>query len=312
MGVRRSNLPPPARLIMWTLSDMADARTGVIPQDKRKLSLTVLAEETGLGKSTVKTQLANLERLGWVIRTRPDAKARGHYATTGYRIQAGNAGGERPKFTREKDGGKPSDDVGEGQDVAPIEGQEQAPSNDSQDLGEGHEQAPRGPGASHSGARSKPSYIEEDDQDDQDDLFLGPNADASAPRSAPKKRTRKPKTGPPPRADVEALCKRLAELMIRNECKPPEIKQAWYDEARRLLDLDKRPFDKAMALLEWSQNDQFWKANIHSMPKFRAQYDQLRQKANAEWEQAHASPSRNGHQPYQRQNDPNAYSGGIQ
>lgn len=302
-AVRKSNLPPTARLIMWTLSDMADAKTGVIPQDKRKLSLTVLAEETGLGESTVKTQLANLEQLGWVIRTRPDLKARGHYATTAYRIQAGDAGDERQKFTREKARSKPSADVGEGQDVAP--------SDESQDLGEGQEQAPRGPGAIHLGARSKPSYIEEDDQDDQDDPFLGPNADASAPSTGPKKRTGKPKAEAPPRPDVDALCQRLAELMIANECKPPTITQAWRDEARRLLDLDNRPFDKAMSLLEWCQNDFFWKSNIHSMTKFRAQYDQLRQRANAEWEQRRRATT-GGHQPYDNPTDPNAYSGGIQ
>ena len=62
-----------------------------------------------------------------------------------------------------------------------------------------------------------------------------------------------------------------------------------------MLDLDKRPFTKAMALLEWCQNDFFWKSNIHSMAKFRAQYDQLRLRANAEWEQRRSAA--NGHAP---------------
>lgn len=123
----------------------------------------------------------------------------------------------------------------------------------------------------------------------------GPNADASAPRSRRKRAPKKPKTDTPPRADVDALCQRLAELMIANGCKSPAIGQAWRDEARRMLDLDKRPFTKAMALLEWCQNDFFWKSNIHSMAKFRAQYDQLRLRANAEWEQRRSAA--NGHAP---------------
>lgn len=85
---------------------------------------------------------------------------------------------------------------------------------------------------------------------------------------------------------MEALCQRLVELMVANECKPPTITDTWRAEARRMLDLDKRPFDKAMALLEWSQQDWFWKTNIHSMPTFREKYDQLRQRANAAWEKA--------------------------
>jgi len=100
------------------------------------------------------------------------------------------------------------------------------------------------------------------------------------------KRAKKPE---PPRADVDALCQRLAELMVANECKPPTISDEWRRETRLMLDRDGRDFDKAMALLEWSQNDPFWKGNIHSMPTFRAQYDKLRQKANAEWERTHGS-----------------------
>lgn len=107
----------------------------------------------------------------------------------------------------------------------------------------------------------------------------------------------KPKRGRPkiadiPRPDADALCNRLAELMIGNGCKPPEITQKWRDAARLLLDADKREFDKAMRLLEWCQKDEFWRTNILSMPTFRRQYEQLRLKANADWKRGNVPRQR--------------------
>lgn len=89
----------------------------------------------------------------------------------------------------------------------------------------------------------------------------------------------------PARDDVEQLCHRLRDRMIENGCKPPTITKAWRDEARRLLDLDKRPLDKALNLIDWATNDAFWRSNIQSMPKFRAQYDKLRLRAIDEYRQ---------------------------
>lgn len=84
----------------------------------------------------------------------------------------------------------------------------------------------------------------------------------------------------PPRADVEALCERLVDRMIDNGSKPPRITDAWRREARLLLDRDGRDLDKALRLIDWCQQDSFWRANIHSMATFRRQYDALRLKAN--------------------------------
>lgn len=83
----------------------------------------------------------------------------------------------------------------------------------------------------------------------------------------------------PPRADVDELCQRLASLIENNGARKPTVTKKWRDEARRLLDRDKVPFDDAMAIIEWCQNDHFWKANILSMPKFREKFDQLKLKA---------------------------------
>lgn len=78
------------------------------------------------------------------------------------------------------------------------------------------------------------------------------------------------------RRDVDQLCERLATRMVENGCKKPVITDRWRDSARLLLDRDKRGLDEALELVDWSQSDDFWRANVQSMPTFREQYDRLR------------------------------------
>lgn len=92
-------------------------------------------------------------------------------------------------------------------------------------------------------------------------------------------------TAPPPREDVEQLCRELRDRMIQNGCKPPTITKAWQDAARLLLDRDGRELDKAMQVLDWTMKDEFWMANVQSMGTFRKQYDKLRLKAVYAWQQ---------------------------
>lgn len=85
-----------------------------------------------------------------------------------------------------------------------------------------------------------------------------------------------------PRPDVESLCQRLADHIVNNGGKQPNITKRWRDDARLLLDRDGRDHTEAMRVLDWSQASTFWKANILSMPKFREKYDQLRLQAEAD------------------------------
>jgi hypothetical protein len=85
------------------------------------------------------------------------------------------------------------------------------------------------------------------------------------------------------RQDVDALCMKLAALMRHNDpkAKIPDTEtkwKRWQDAARLLIDADERHFEEAVAVLEFSQADEFWKGNILSMPKFREKYMQLRAK----------------------------------
>jgi hypothetical protein len=91
------------------------------------------------------------------------------------------------------------------------------------------------------------------------------------------------------RDDVEQLCQRLVDRMVANGCKRPTVTKRWRTEARLLLDKDGRDFQKALGLIDWCQQDSFWKSNIHSIPKFREKYDTLRQQAREEWKRRNGS-----------------------
>ena len=303
-----STLPPHSRLIMLVLSDRADARTGIIPDD-RVPSIRELADMTGLSEATVKRRKPELEAAGWLMYDRPDRIQMSKHETGRYRIAVGSdpegsrrtpeppdpgAQGEPPEYDLEEEHGP---DAG-AQPELPPRAPSEPPKDDSGAPGElpddtpndtpgAQGEPPRGLRESYPGAQGEPPYLKEADLTDHRPSSSSPTADAAADKQTAKpKRQRKPKEPAPPRPDVEALCVRLVELMVANDCVPPPITNAWRTQARLLLDKDGRDFDKALRLLEWCQHDKFWKGNIQSMPTFREKYDRLRLKANAEWELA--------------------------
>jgi hypothetical protein len=81
---------------------------------------------------------------------------------------------------------------------------------------------------------------------------------------------------PPPRADVERVCRHLADQIESNGCRRPEITQGWRDSARLLIDKDGRSVEQILTAINWATRDDFWRANILSMPTLRKKYDQLR------------------------------------
>jgi len=82
------------------------------------------------------------------------------------------------------------------------------------------------------------------------------------------------------RPDVERLCEHLLRRLVENDVKVPDkIGKRWRDAARLLMDRDGRSEQQIHAAIDWSQTDPFWRANIHSMPTLRDQYDKLRQAA---------------------------------
>lgn len=80
----------------------------------------------------------------------------------------------------------------------------------------------------------------------------------------------------PTRVDVEQICRHLADAIEANGSKRPAITKRWRTEARLLLDKDERTVQQVLKAIDWCQGDEFWRANVLSMPKLREQYDRLR------------------------------------
>ena len=78
------------------------------------------------------------------------------------------------------------------------------------------------------------------------------------------------------------LAKHLKKEILKQDSttKVPDDLTNWAIEADRMIRLDKRDPKEAANLITWAQNDDFWKANILSMKKFRAQYDKLKRQAH--------------------------------
>jgi hypothetical protein len=94
---------------------------------------------------------------------------------------------------------------------------------------------------------------------------------------------------------VLKLCYTLRDLMLENDpkAKPKPSSVGWMDAAEKLMRIDERHFEECMAVLEWSQRDEFWKANVLSMPKFREKYPTLR----AQWVRSRLATTKGASQP---------------
>lgn len=106
-AVLASELPAPARLLLLVLLIRADART--LDTGKYSPSLTKLADDTGLGRSTVARELDRLERAGWIERHRPPVDlARSKKARTRYVVRDPAAPSPRAGLVPERDQASPS------------------------------------------------------------------------------------------------------------------------------------------------------------------------------------------------------------
>ena len=56
--------------------------------------------------------------------------------------------------------------------------------------------------------------------------------------------------------------------------KEPDF-QKWADEVRKAVELDGIPIERYKQVLDWSQNDDFWQANILSTNKLRKKFDTI-------------------------------------
>ena len=79
------------------------------------------------------------------------------------------------------------------------------------------------------------------------------------------------------RDDVERVCSILSDRIRANGVRKAagNVTKAWRDSARLMLDRDNISEDEIIRVIEWCQNDEFWKPNIQSFPKFREKFDTL-------------------------------------
>lgn len=78
----------------------------------------------------------------------------------------------------------------------------------------------------------------------------------------------------------------LSSLMQKNNAKVklPNNFNSWCNDFRLAMQQDKRSFEDIKLVIEFSQNDSFWKTNILSASKLRKQFDQLYLKAKTDKE----------------------------
>ncbi|HUK68335.1 MAG TPA: helix-turn-helix domain-containing protein, partial [Streptosporangiaceae bacterium] len=80
-ALAESDLPAPARLVLYDLLRRSDASTAVIPE-RFSPSIAAIAQATGLSTATVKRALNSAEQAGWVTRTRHPHQSRDHDPTS--------------------------------------------------------------------------------------------------------------------------------------------------------------------------------------------------------------------------------------
>lgn len=277
-----SNIRPMGRLLVLAIATKANAKTGVVA-DEHTPSLRTLSAMTGLAKSVLPGHLTYLSNLGWLkVDIAPRAS---RYERNRYTIMVGNADPTRPSGPVRGPLDE-SDLAGSGPGDGPLGAVRETDPSDAAETvsGASGQEATGEPAESQQAARQT--------ADEQpEDLFGNASGPGDGPASTNyKNQSQNLKTSSseadiePVREDVEQLCRHLVDKIVANGSKRPTITKTWRVEARRLIDLDERPVDKALALIDWCQNDVFWRSVVRSMPKFRAQYDQLRLRAVAEWE----------------------------
>lgn len=104
----------------------------------------------------------------------------------------------------------------------------------------------------------------------------GPDGTERRSQTGSRGQTASRPTPAAPDPDSVEECEHLADLIERNGSKRPTVSAAWLLAADRLRRIDGRTHQQVMQAIEWCQADEFWRANVLSMPKLREKYDQLR------------------------------------
>lgn len=93
------------------------------------------------------------------------------------------------------------------------------------------------------------------------------------------KSSKKNSSNPPPIQEAVLSAQLLSDLIARNfptRTAPTEAQLiSWARDAEKVHRIDHHPWAEILELIEWSQDDTFWRSNILSMSKFREKWNQL-------------------------------------
>ncbi len=78
------------------------------------------------------------------------------------------------------------------------------------------------------------------------------------------------------RPDVDAVCDAMAASVNRRTGRTPRITAAWRTQARLMIDRDGRTVEEITRIIDWAEGNDFWRANVLSVPKLRQKFDTLR------------------------------------
>jgi hypothetical protein len=87
--------------------------------------------------------------------------------------------------------------------------------------------------------------------------------------------------GGPYTEDVTRLCDTLAQL-VRDNGHKAKVGKAWLDACDRLMRLDGYTPEQVEWIARWATADEFWAANIRSMPTLREKFSVLKARALSE------------------------------
>ena len=79
-----------------------------------------------------------------------------------------------------------------------------------------------------------------------------------------------------PRPDVDAVCDAMAASVHRRTGRAPRVTAAWRTQARLMIDRDGRTVEEITRVIDWAEGNDFWRANVLSVPKLRQKFDTLR------------------------------------
>ena len=82
-----------------------------------------------------------------------------------------------------------------------------------------------------------------------------------------------------PRPDVDAVCDAMAASVQRRTGRAPRITATWRTQARLMIDRDGRSVEEITRVIDWAEGNDFWRANVLSLPKLRQKFDTLRLQA---------------------------------